>query len=173
MLDRVPANPGRVLITPESGSPYYATVTRADNPTQEGTPLNKASLLSDATAALLGGDSTMVPDEAFQALKSLIDDVTTLSNSKAQIATGSYTGTGEKTVSITFPFTPKVVFVHDSGAHAPIVFIYGVTKEIGVKYYEYFWADTVTWSSNGLSWRGTASTCANTSGLRYRYVAIG
>ena len=64
----MPVNPGRVLITPESGSPYYATLTRADNPTQEGTPLNKANLLKDTTAALLGGDSSMVPDEALVAL---------------------------------------------------------------------------------------------------------
>lgn len=42
MLDRVPKNPNRVKITPESGTSYYATITRADNPTQEGTPLNKA-----------------------------------------------------------------------------------------------------------------------------------
>ena len=57
MQDRVP-NPGqegRVLITPENGSaPFYATVEMADNPTQAGTPLNKATLLRDATAALYG-----------------------------------------------------------------------------------------------------------------------
>lgn len=51
MLDRVPTKPGRMLITPENGgAPYYATVTRADEPVQEGTPLNKNTLLSDATA---------------------------------------------------------------------------------------------------------------------------
>lgn len=66
MLDRVPVNPGRVLITPENGSAaYYATMTRADNPTQEGTPLNKASLLKDATAALFGLGTDAVPDDVF------------------------------------------------------------------------------------------------------------
>lgn len=64
MNDRVPTNPGRVLITPENGAAaYYATMTRADNPTQEGTPLNKATLLKDATAALYGLDSEAVPDD--------------------------------------------------------------------------------------------------------------
>lgn len=64
MKDRVPANPGRVLITPEDGSAaFYATMTRADNPTQEGDPLNKANLLKDATAALFGLGDTAVPDE--------------------------------------------------------------------------------------------------------------
>lgn len=64
MQDRVPVNPGRVLVTPENGNaPYYATLTRADNPTQEGTPLNKASLLKDATAAKFGLGTDAVPDD--------------------------------------------------------------------------------------------------------------
>ena len=69
MQDRVPVNPGRVLITPENGAaPYYATMTRADNPTQEGTALNKATLLKDATAAKLGLGADAVPDDAFNVL---------------------------------------------------------------------------------------------------------
>lgn len=64
MQDRVPANPGRVLITPENGTAaYYATMTRADNPTQEGTPLNKSTFLRDATAALFGLGTDAVPDD--------------------------------------------------------------------------------------------------------------
>lgn len=64
MKDRVPVNPGRVLVTPENGSAaYYATIKRADNPTQEGTPLNKNSLLKDATAAMYGLGSDAVPDD--------------------------------------------------------------------------------------------------------------
>lgn len=64
MQDRVPVNPGRVLIAPENGAaPYYATMTRADNPTQEGTALNKATLLKDATAALFGLDTSAVPND--------------------------------------------------------------------------------------------------------------
>lgn len=39
--DRKPTKPNRMLITPESGSdPFYATVVRADEPTEIGTPLN-------------------------------------------------------------------------------------------------------------------------------------
>lgn len=38
--DRVPQKPGRVKITPESGTPYYATMERADEPVEVGTPLN-------------------------------------------------------------------------------------------------------------------------------------
>lgn len=69
MKDRVPANPGRVLITPENGSAaFYATMTRADNPTQEGDPLNKNTLLKDATAALFGLGTDAVPDDVLAML---------------------------------------------------------------------------------------------------------
>ena len=116
MQDRVPVNPGRVLITPENGSAaYYATMTRADNPTQEGTPLNKASLLKDATAALFGLGANAVPDDALSAIKTLIDGANANANARAKIATGSYTGAGVWGVgnenSITFDFEPKLLFV--------------------------------------------------------------
>ena len=38
--DRVPQKPGRVKITPEGGTAFYATLERADEPIEVGTPLN-------------------------------------------------------------------------------------------------------------------------------------
>lgn len=38
--DRVPQKPGRVKITPENGTAYYAQMERADEPVEVGTPLN-------------------------------------------------------------------------------------------------------------------------------------
>ena len=38
--DRVPQKPGRVKITPENGTAYFATLERADEPIEVGTPLN-------------------------------------------------------------------------------------------------------------------------------------
>ena len=46
----------------------YEHLVLDDQPTQEGTPLNKASLLKDSTAALLGLGTDAVPDDAFVAL---------------------------------------------------------------------------------------------------------
>lgn len=65
MKDRVPTFPGRVKLTPVSGQTNTYDMVRADSPTQEGTPLSKANLLSDATASELGltGDPTV--DDAF------------------------------------------------------------------------------------------------------------
>jgi hypothetical protein len=68
MKDRNAANPNRYLVTPETGSPYYATIQRADNPTEEGTPYNKISVLRDATATALGLTAAAVPDDAFNAV---------------------------------------------------------------------------------------------------------
>lgn len=69
MRDRVPTKPGRVLITPENGrAPYYVIITRADEPTQIGMPLNKTTLLSDETVAMFGMTSDAVPDDVFRML---------------------------------------------------------------------------------------------------------
>lgn len=68
MQDRVPLYPGRVTLTPVSGQANTYDLTRADQPTQEGTLLNKASLLKDATAALFGKTNAAVPDDILSLL---------------------------------------------------------------------------------------------------------
>lgn len=73
MKDRVPKYPGRVYVTPENGgAPYYATIERADEPVETGTPLNKATLLNDDVANLisLSGDQATV-SEALKAVFNL------------------------------------------------------------------------------------------------------
>lgn len=68
MKDRVPLYPGRVTLTPVSGQANTYDLTRADQPTQEGTPLNKATLLKDTTAALFGKTNAAVPDDILSLL---------------------------------------------------------------------------------------------------------
>lgn len=63
MKDRVPLHPGRVQLTPVPGQENTFDLVRADQPTQEGTPLNKANLLKDDTAALFGMGTDAVPDD--------------------------------------------------------------------------------------------------------------
>ena len=68
MKNRVPSpgQAGRVLVTPEDGgSPFYATIAMADNPTENGTPWSMESVLQDATAALFGLGADAVPDDLF------------------------------------------------------------------------------------------------------------
>lgn len=74
MQDRVPLYPGRVTLTPVAGQENTFDMARADQPTQEGTPLNKATLLKDATAAKFGKDTGAVPDEVLDVLsKSVLE----------------------------------------------------------------------------------------------------
>lgn len=61
MKDRVPTQPGRVKLTHADGTSEYATLERADEPTQTGTPINKATLFSSANEERFGCE---LPSEA-------------------------------------------------------------------------------------------------------------
>ena len=76
MQDRAALLPNRYLVTPEDGSgTYYVTLTRADQPTADGTLLNKANLLSDTTATELGltPSDELTVDDAFAEIASSLD----------------------------------------------------------------------------------------------------
>ena len=66
MKDRIPTYPGRVKLTPVSGQENTYDMVRADSPVQEGTPLNKSTLLKDSTSTAIGltNDDPTV-DDAF------------------------------------------------------------------------------------------------------------
>lgn len=63
MQNREPTYPGRVTLTPVAGLANTYDMDRADQPLQQGTPLNKETLLKDATAALFGLTAAAVPDD--------------------------------------------------------------------------------------------------------------
>lgn len=65
MENRQPTYPGRVVLTPVPGAANTYDMTRADEPTVAGTPLNKETLLQDATCAILDIPDTSVPNDAF------------------------------------------------------------------------------------------------------------
>jgi hypothetical protein len=60
-VDRESKYPNRVLITPETGESFYATVVRADEPFVVGTPLNSATLneLVNKNGDTLNGSLTL------------------------------------------------------------------------------------------------------------------
>ena len=115
MQDRVSLYPGRVKLAPVSGQENTYDMVRADEPTQEGTPLNADSLLKVATAELYGLGAAAVPDNVLALIKRMIDsnysELSSLANSKAKIVTGSYAGTNSVANSITFPALPKFVYI--------------------------------------------------------------
>ena len=56
------------MLTPVSGQTNVFDMSRADDPIEDGTPLNKATLLQDDTASLLDLGTKATPDLMFSAL---------------------------------------------------------------------------------------------------------
>ena len=121
MQDRVSLYPGRVKLEPVAGQANLYDLTRADQPTQEGTPLNKANLLSDATAAAIKAllasqtEDPATPNAALAILAQAVEDVATVAAGKCSIETSTYTGNGKhgsaNPVTLTFPKKPSLVIV--------------------------------------------------------------
>lgn len=68
MKDRLSKYPGRVKLTPVAGQADTFDMIRADEPENEGTPLNKNTFLTDETAAEMGLDpaSDPTPNDALK-----------------------------------------------------------------------------------------------------------
>ena len=68
MKDRIPTYAGRIKLIPVDESNGIYDMIRADEPIQEGTPINKNTLLKDETAQKLGLDDEATPNDAFDNL---------------------------------------------------------------------------------------------------------
>lgn len=68
MRDRLPTYPGRVRLIAVDEENHIYDLERADEATQQGTPLNKNTLLRDETVARFGGNSDMTVDAAINAI---------------------------------------------------------------------------------------------------------
>lgn len=88
MKDRVPTQPGRVKVTHTDGSIEYVTIERADNPTQEGTPLNKATLFTISNEKRFGCE---LPSEALDLLVKEWTVIIPLSGWSTESTNGYYT----------------------------------------------------------------------------------
>ena len=185
MKDRVPLYPGRVKLTPVSGQENTYDMVRADEPTQEGTPLSKATFLKDATAALFGLGGDAVPDDVLSEIKSVLNSQDNDIASKAKIATGSYVGTGKNgNVSLTFDFEPKFIFIQSENSYKQEYFL-GVVGGYGFLVYRNgtgtspeggnsvkFWSLKITISGTTVSFYGGLEFL-NIGTTTYSYFAIG
>lgn len=174
MQDRVSLYPGRVKLEPVAGQANLYDLTRADQPTQEGTPLNKANLLSDATAAAIKAllasqtEDPATPNVALAILAQAVDAAATKadvvdSKGNCEIYYGSYVGNySNTTTTMIFPHKPiavmvcgrrgKSMFAWRGQEYAPLL----PTSNSSVKV---SWADrSATWenggSNNDLNWTG-------------------
>lgn len=68
MRDRDSEYPGRIRLTPVGNENDIYDVEAADVPIEEGTPFNKATMLTDATAALMDLDDSATVDDMLSAL---------------------------------------------------------------------------------------------------------
>lgn len=97
MRDRVPTYPNRVKLTPVSGQSGVYDMERADSPTQEGTPLNRATLLSQDVQQSLGLGDDATPNQALQVLhekKASLSDRTMVGDIYAETFAGQVAANG-------------------------------------------------------------------------------
>ena len=76
---------------------------------------SKTNTITAETLSQLGLSADKLPNDAFQQIKTLIDNVQSSADSKARFQMGSYVGTGtygnKNPCSLTFDFVPKVVYI--------------------------------------------------------------
>lgn len=191
MKDRASLYPGRVKLIPVAGQENTYDMVRADEPTQNGDPLSKATFLKDSTAALFGLDNTALPDDVLVAIKTMFDG-------RVRIAHGTYSGTGVYGVnnknSLTFPFAPELLILYRAGNIGIVSgskdnsesFYAILPKQTTVfrtvaydgSYYKdetiyiSFSGQTATWYMD-YSYSNNAGAQFNASGTTYGYIAIG
>ena len=95
--------------------PYDIGPLNAAGISQQGTALNKANLLTDATASLIGLSSDATPNDAFQTLRKLVSTAQSTADGRARFTTGTYTGQSSEISSswrtISLGYQPKAVIV--------------------------------------------------------------
>ncbi len=122
MKDRVPKYPGRYKVTYANGSSAYVTLERADSPVSgnEGTPLNKDSLLGDTICELLGLDEDSTPNDALLALHEAIGENAPETKS-VSLSSSAWTLSGSEyiqTVSVSGVTSGNTVIVSPAPASA-------------------------------------------------------
>lgn len=143
---------------------------------QEGTPLNKASLLKDTTAALYGLTASAVPDEALAAIKPLIEAANANADSRIIAQIGTYTGDGGGKRTLTFSGKPMFVYITEkaqSSKKYEFSLVYGMTEARACT------STTVeislTWGDTSVAWTVSTNSLAyglNVSKTAYTYIAL-
>ena len=134
---------------------------------------SKTNTITAETLSQLGLSANKLPNDAFQRIKTLIDNVQSSTDSKARIQTGSYVGTGtygaDNPCSLTFDGIPKCVMILPNsswGYNEIAIYIgnqgkaqYGMTFEL--------FNTTLNWYSNN-----NASNQFNETNSIYRYFCL-
>ena len=184
MKDRVPLYPGRVILNPVSGQENTYDLIEADQPLQEGTPLTKANLLSDPTAAAIAS-ATGIANSDNPVINEMLANIAAVIGTNLKLTkTGSYVGTGTKgqsnAVQLAIGFCPVFVAVLAAGSGRQGLIIYDKTSDTFCSK-TYNWSDhlTVQYADGVLSYYTTnlgsaaVSYQLNDASINYYWVAIG
>lgn len=179
MQDRISNHPNRWKLTDvNTGVETLVDLTRADDPTQVGTPLNTATFLPAAVASAVedatGATDVNLPADALAALAATIGEIGIGNNAKIDV--GSYVGTGTVSTTtyldLTFAITPKVVFFATATGVVTSWYYNMTGGSSNVSYVQ--WAQSGKLLRRRASRSGaTAQHLANESGKTYYYIAIG
>lgn len=98
MKDRIPTYAGRIRLTPVDGQDGLFDMERADEPLEEGTPLNATVLLSEEVSERYELDEDSTPSDAFLAIADKIDETfSSIEDKIDEIRPISGGGTGAET----------------------------------------------------------------------------
>ena len=150
---------------------------------------SKTDIITTETLSQLGLSSDKLPNDAFQQIKTLIDNAQASADGKAKIQTGSYVGTGtygaNNPCSLTFDFEPWLLIVENRDGvsyyiestsdyvHYPILNVRCNRMYAAGTSYNIF-----TWAENSVSWYcpSTGSTASqlqlNQKDTIYNYISI-
>lgn len=154
MKDRVPTYPGRVKLTPVVGQTNIYDLEMADQPTENGTALNKANLLTDATAALLAAIAGITPQTPDEALAALAGAVGSALHAEVitYVGTGTYGSQANATV-LNFTHEPKLFIITQINNGGPPKIV-NYTRNQGVYNWE---ALKNAWENRGTAAYGATS----------------
>ena len=173
MKDRISLYPGRVELTPVPGQTNVYDMIRADEPQEVGTPLNKATLLKDDVAMLLGLDpKNATPNDVFEIL---LNEITTIRNTSVKVVYGAYTG-GKSSISLNFGFAANYVVIRESNSDRYWGFaLRGEKLACQPGNFDYANTLTTSWTNTGMTFTTDIGSIYQLgySGKTYKYIAIG
>ena len=183
MQDRNVQWPNRYQLTKVPGTDDIYDLTPAPGTiTEEGTMINKASLLTDETAQAYGFPAEqladVVPDDVLAAIKPLIDAAQSTANAAAAVEYGSYVGTGADGQWLTMHFSIQPYFVMLlAKEYDYAVFVRGGTYSVlNSAAPAGFYNVRITYSLSGNTLTRSSTNSNNAldgSGETYYYIAIG
>lgn len=175
--DRVPTKPGRIVLTPVAGQANTYDMQRADAPTEEGTPLDKATFNSIVHSRLTGRYYALAVSREVSSSRSVTTDPIP-SSGWLEADYQNFTNSGYILTS-SFPNYPNLAprafdnsnttyYAAESGSGETwIALDFGtriLVKKITVMWFSYdydYFKVSFQGSNNGTTWTDIASTTGN------------